>query len=146
MTVVTRRQAGLKVGHTALALAVVVVGCSSSSPTMDASVDGAPVDGALDAMVEGGPTDAFTGIACRMLLPFGVGTGACTFTWDQCSDGRVYQVNCPGGMPSLPCECRIQDDAGVTSGKQIAQNVCNLPSTQWAQAINQGCGWNIGAK
>lgn len=124
---------------------VVVAGCSSSSPTMDASVDAPTLDGGLDAMVEGGP-DGFSGIACRMLAPFGVGTGACTFTWDQCSDGRLYQLNCPGGMPSLPCECRIQDEGGLTSGKQIAQNVCNLPSSQWVQAINQGCGWNIAAK
>lgn len=100
-------------------------------------------DSGADAPVDSG--DAFA-IRCRMLLPFGPGGGACTFTWDQCTDGRVYQVNCPGGMPSLPCECRIQDEAGLTSGMQIAQDVGNLAMSQWAQAIDQGCGWNIGPK
>jgi len=127
----------------------VLIACSSSSPLLDGGAEAgsdAALDATTDAVVESGPADAFTGIACRMLLPIGIGAGACTFTWDQCTDGRVYQVNCPGGMPSAPCECRIQDEAGLTSGNPIAQDVCNLPSAQWAQAINQGCGWNIAAK
>lgn len=132
----------------AFPLLAALVACSSSSPPLDAGPDSG-LDASLDATsdaADSGSGDAFTGVACRMLLPFGVGTGACTFTWDQCTDGRVYQVNCPGGMPTLPCECRIQDEAGLTSGNTIAQDVCNLPSSQWVQAINQGCGWNIAAK
>jgi hypothetical protein len=102
-------------------------------------MDGTSVDAPSDTN-----DDVFNGVRCRMLQPIGLGGGSCTFTWDQCTDGRLYQVNCPG--PMMPCECRILDEGGYTSGNQIAQNVCNLPSSQWAQAINQGCGWNIGAK
>ncbi len=114
-----------------------VTSCASPSAPLDAAP---PID-AGDAM--GDVADTSTAIACATPPPFGPGGGACTFTYDQCSDGRVYQVNCAGGMPPAPCDCRIQDEAGLTPGKQIAQDVCNLPSSQWLQTINQGCGWNI---
>lgn len=91
----------------------------------------------IDAALEAGAT------VCDTHPPANLFSG-CTITLDQCSDGNVYQVNCPGGMS--PCQCRMQIDGGTTDGKQIPANVCTLGGTEALSALNQGCGWNVVAR
>ena len=43
----------------------------------------------------------------------------------------------------MPCDCAIEYDGGTIGGKQVSQDLCGLASTEWVNAINQGCGWNI---
>ncbi len=67
-----------------------------------------------------------------------------TFSYDMCSDGRVYQVNCSGS--GLPCYCRIMDKGTLKSGNQTTMNLCNVPAADQVETINMVCGWTIQSK
>jgi hypothetical protein len=79
-------------------------------------------------------------ILCHTKGPVFFG-GGCTFTYDMCADGIVYQVNCGG--PGLTCDCRTVENGMIKDGKQTMLNLCTTPTDAQDNTINTICGWNI---
>jgi len=113
-----------------------LVACSSATPIGDAGADAA-ADSHVDVFEAGT-------VLCVTSPPFGPGGGACTFTYHDCSDGQLYQVNCEGA--GLPCTCLITNDAGQTPGAKTMQNLCMVPTRDQVRTINMVCGWSIQSK
>lgn len=70
-----------------------------------------------------------------------LGGPACTMDFEQCSDGRTYQVLCSyeagdAGAFRIRCDCLVD---GLDSGSFFFASACPVDRTR----IDAGCGWHF---
>jgi hypothetical protein len=75
-------------------------------------------------------------ISCKRLTPMFF-DGGCSFTYDQCSANRAYQVTCNQGT----CQCSTQQGNWGSLGNTTTQDLCNVPPDKLLTTLKQLCEW-----